>query len=92
MKKDNNYPLIVATALILTLFLAFIDEGNYNFAWINDLGSWIAMLIYTSFFFLILFLIVKVILGRFQTVGNLFLSAIFLVTLGMMIYTGILNN
>ncbi len=42
---------ILGTSIILTLFLAFIDEGYYSFEWMADPGSWIAVIIYASLFF-----------------------------------------
>jgi len=37
-------------AVVLTLFLAYIDEGNYDFSWTADPGSWIAVFMYITVF------------------------------------------
>ncbi|MEO8150001.1 MAG: hypothetical protein ABI723_20350 [Bacteroidia bacterium] len=43
------YSLIIAIAV--TLFLFFIDEGYYNFNWMDDAGNWFAFLIYVFLLF-----------------------------------------
>jgi uncharacterized protein YqgC (DUF456 family) len=54
----------MASALIITLFLFFVDEGFYNYQWMSNGDNWIAFGIY----FLILFL------GQFLT--YLFISKV----------------
>lgn len=36
------------TAIMLTFFLAFIDEGYYDFRWMSDPGNWIAVVFYVG--------------------------------------------
>lgn len=40
------WPLLIA--VVITLFLFYIDEGFYNFKWMLNIGNWIAFLIYVS--------------------------------------------
>lgn len=51
-KGDGSilYPLI--SAVVITLFLFYIDEGFYNFKWMLDLGNWIIFSIYVMLLFL----------------------------------------
>lgn len=51
--------VMLLNSLLITLFLAFIDEGNYNFNWIYDLGSWVAIVIYVVVFFAVQFICFK---------------------------------
>ena len=39
---------IMSTAMIITLFLFYIDEGAYNFAWMKNAGNWIPFALYIS--------------------------------------------
>lgn len=44
-KENFIAPLIFALAT--TFFLFFIDEGYYNLNWMQNIGNWIAFVIYT---------------------------------------------
>ncbi|MBL7815414.1 MAG: hypothetical protein JNL70_10395 [Saprospiraceae bacterium] len=56
-------------AMLLTSYLFYIDEGYYNFDWTKNVGNWITFVFYsivfTSFLWLIHFIISKVYNGRF---------------------------
>ena len=62
--NENNIVIPLITAVLLTFFLAFIDEDYYSFAWMKDPGSWIAVLIYVGIMFVVQ-MVVQVILFRF---------------------------
>lgn len=38
-------------AVMVTLFLFFIDEGYYSFEWMLSLGNWFAFVVYASAIF-----------------------------------------
>ena len=40
------WPLLIA--VVITLFLFYIDEGFYNFKWMLNIGNWIAFLLYVA--------------------------------------------
>lgn len=40
------YPL--AIAMVITLFLFYIDEGYYDFRWMKYGGNWVAFFIYVA--------------------------------------------
>jgi len=43
------FPLL--SSIIITLFLFYIDEGLYSFAWMKQAAAWIVFGIYTLIFF-----------------------------------------
>ena len=46
-KKDTgNVFVFIASSILVALFLFFIDEGNYNFAWAQNILSLFVLLIY----------------------------------------------
>jgi len=49
--KSTSFALLSSS--IVTLFLFYIDEGYYSFAWMKSIGAWIVFGIYTFVFFAI---------------------------------------
>jgi hypothetical protein len=47
--EDLVSPLI--SALLIVMFLFFIDEGYYDFRWMKDPGNWFVFMIYMIIFF-----------------------------------------
>lgn len=45
-RKPNHLLLFAAVAFIFTLFLFFIDEGNYSLSGLTDTGNLIALSLY----------------------------------------------
>ena len=43
--------LMLFMSIVITLLLAYIDEGYYNFQWAGDPGSWVAVGFYVGLFF-----------------------------------------
>ena len=52
-KKDYAILIPFVSALLIVLFLSFIDEGYYSFSWVKDPSSWPAFGIYLAIFFII---------------------------------------
>ena len=52
------------SALVIVMFLFFIDEGYYDFRWMKDAGNWLVFVFYLAFFFLFQWLVWKFILRR----------------------------
>ena len=90
--KNKNLSLVILSSVLLTFFIAFIDEGYYNFQWMSDPGSWVAFMVYTSLFFCILYLIFLVFLKRSELFGKIMLSSLMIILLVSMIFIGIANN
>ncbi len=65
--EQKDLSLFLVLALVGTFILAYIDEGNYNFHWMKDRGSWIAVLLYTTFFFTAQLFVYKVVLHNMQS-------------------------
>ena len=42
----NEIALLGLSSFIITSFLFFIDEGNYNFHWMTSLVTWIIFVVY----------------------------------------------
>jgi hypothetical protein len=59
---DVISPLI--SALIIVLFLFFIDEGYYDFRWMKDWGNWIVFGMYSLIFFPIQWIISHYVFGK----------------------------
>lgn len=53
----TNLFLYLAYATGLTLFLFYIDEGYYSFAWMSEPGAWFIFSLYSLLFLIILLLI-----------------------------------
>ena len=42
----------VLSAVLMTLFLCYIDEGYYDFRWMSSIGNWLVFFIYVAILFL----------------------------------------
>ncbi|MCB0601144.1 MAG: hypothetical protein KDC28_07950 [Saprospiraceae bacterium] len=48
---DKHLHIFLTTALLITFFLFFIDEGNFNLSWMSDGGNWFVFAIYIGLLF-----------------------------------------
>lgn len=62
--EDLISPLI--SALLIVMFLFFIDEGYYDFRWMKDPGNWVVFVIYMIIFFPIQWGISHFLLRKFE--------------------------
>jgi len=46
--ESLKFILPLLNALLLTLFLFYIDEGFYDFRWMLNIGNWIVFLFYIA--------------------------------------------
>lgn len=62
----QNHRILIAliSALFATLFLFYIDEGYYNFNWMQNPGNWIPFFMYAGAILGIQLLATEVILGK----------------------------
>jgi glycopeptide antibiotics resistance protein len=44
----------LAFSVLLTLFICYIDEGYYNFEWMQSLENWIVFIPYVAVIYLLL--------------------------------------
>jgi putative effector of murein hydrolase len=74
--KSNGILAMVISTLLITLFLFYIDEGYYDFRWMNEPGNWLAFLIYATVIFLGQLLFFKVLFRNYQGGAKTILSII----------------
>jgi len=46
--ETEKFILPVLNAMVITLFLFYIDEGFYDFRWMLNIGNWIVFLVYVA--------------------------------------------
>lgn len=66
----------VAMAVLVTLYLFYIDEGYYNFNWMANAGNWLAFVVYVGLITGIQLLLALVFLRRFSGWGKGLLSSL----------------
>ncbi|MDI1356395.1 MAG: hypothetical protein PSX36_15875 [bacterium] len=68
----KEFRIPVLTAILLILFLFYIDEGYYNFKWMKEPGNWVAFVIYLLAFvfgqIISSFLILKKYTGKYRVI------------------------
>lgn len=62
--KSLHPALLMTSAVLITLFLFYIDEGYYSFKWMQNAGNWIMFGVYASTFWLSQYFVSKFILRR----------------------------
>lgn len=72
------------------MFLAFIDEGAYNFRWMSSIGNWIMLFIYALAIFLSQLLIFKVVLRKDKGAGKTLISIIVGAIIGVTFVIGMI--
>jgi hypothetical protein len=75
INKEILFPLL--SALFITLFLFYIDEGYYNFKWMLKASNWAAFIIYFVPLFGIPFLLIQF-LKKYLTVNVNYILSIML--------------
>jgi len=46
--ETAKFILPLLNALVVTLFLFYIDEGFYDFRWMLNVGNWLVFLVYVA--------------------------------------------
>ena len=78
----------LASSIILTNILFFMDEGYYDFRWMKDPGNWIAFLIYSIPVFLMQLLFFHILLKKYTSSGKILLSLLGGVLSGLILVLG----
>jgi hypothetical protein len=73
INKELLFPLL--SALFITLFLFYIDEGYYNFNWMLKASNWTAFIIYFVPLFGTPFLLIQF-LKKYLTVNTNYILSI----------------
>ncbi len=53
--KTGNAVIFLIISVVLTTYLAYIDEGYYSFQWMKSFGNWMMFFVYITIIFLIQF-------------------------------------
>jgi cation transport ATPase len=75
-KKSTGIPALATSAVLITLFLFYIDEGYYNFRWMADIGNWIVFVVYATVIFAGQWLVAKLVPSRFHGIGRTAVSVV----------------
>jgi len=51
--ETEKFILPLFVSIIITLFLCYIDEGDYNFKWMLNIGNWISFFVYLAAIYLV---------------------------------------
>lgn len=74
---DSSKAVVFAiTSLIICFFLAYIDEGYYDFRWMKNIGNWIAITIYVSVLFTLQLVCYHVFFRKLKRRGKTSLSVL----------------
>jgi hypothetical protein len=65
MIRSELFKIFIALHLI-TQFFMWVDEGYYDFRWMNDPGNWVVYFLYTSFTFSVQFFFYRVVFNSVQ--------------------------
>ncbi len=76
-----DWKLFLIISVAITLFLSFIDEGHYNFSWINSWENWLFFIIYVGIIFGVQLLFSKII----SKTSKKYLAAIIGIPLALLI-------
>ena len=68
--------LHIAFAVIITMYLFYLDEGYCNFYWMRHMGNWIFFMIYGSFFLFGQLLVKHFMLGAYSGILQTLLACI----------------
>lgn len=91
VRKWRTPIIFLVSSILLTLFLFFIDEGNYSFNWIRSFYALIIAFIYALPMFLIQFLIFKSLSKKFSTKEKYLISIPFGLIIGTMLVVFVFN-
>ena len=86
ISKDNAVLAMVAYSVVFTMFLFFIDEGYYNFNWMQDPGNWAVFPFYAIPILLFGLFIHYVVLMKYKGSAKIALS-LFLGSIAGIIFT-----
>jgi hypothetical protein len=91
-KSNKQAYVFLFSAVIITLFLFYIDEGYYNFKWMLTLANWFAFLIYIIPIFGFQLLVYKLIGKLFSFQTSTILSIIIGAIIGLTLVISLLSK
>ncbi len=72
---NSHWLVFIGSSLLLTLFLFYIDEGYYSFAWARQPGAWFVLMVYLAAMLSGQLLFYKVLLKNYGGSSRLWISA-----------------
>jgi len=90
LSKHKELLILVGSSILITLFLFFMDEGNYSFNWAMEPFVWIIFLIYMVPIFLGQLVMSRVVLRKISQTRKLILSILIGSVIGITFTVGIL--
>ncbi len=91
-KSNKQEYVLLASSVIITLFLFYIDEGYYNFKWMLQLSNWFAFVIYIIPVFGFQLLVLKLIGKRLSSQTSSILSIIIGAIIGLILVIYLLSE
>lgn len=73
----DNLLIPFASALLITLFLFYIDEGYYDFRWMLQWGNWIVFAIYIIMLFPVQWAIAYFLFRKFEGIQKALMMFVF---------------
>ena len=89
-QQKANLTILIVSSILITAFLFFIDEGNYNFKWAKDIFHWLIFLVYALPIFLFQFLISKAISKKVAGIKKNAISIIIGALIGITFVIGLI--
>lgn len=74
--ENKDVLTLIISAVGITFFIFFIDEGYYNFNWMKNIGNWIMFIPYSGTIFLSQLFFYKIILRGYNKKGKVAISSI----------------
>ena len=88
-KKDKgNLMVFLVSSILVTLFLFYIDEGNYNFEWTESILSFFVALIYILPMFLLQWIVYKLLPNKLSKTDKYLTSIPSGIVLGTILVIG----
>ncbi len=80
--QDRSFPVFFLTAISISFIFGFVDEGYYDLSWMQNIGNWIALGIYTLTMLIGQLVFFNIFLSRYSGKGKMAMSVIFGCILG----------
>lgn len=75
-KRISGLIILLISAVLVTNFLFFIDEGYNDFRWMRRAGNWFVFLIYVVGLFVLQMLFFEMVFRSYRGPGKLLLSIV----------------
>nr|MBP6333957.1 hypothetical protein [Bacteroidia bacterium] len=87
-QDTKEFFIYFSCAVLTTTFLFFIDEGYYNFKWMDSIGNWVAFMIYVVGFLLGVAFTHEIILRMYKGKNKVLYSALIGIPAGLLFVLG----